>query len=208
MPSIYLEKVVLLTHKHKYIFMKYRILIIALVLVVITAGVFVYIKSQTKQEPKQNVQELRTQRDISEIRKFADSPDLAVRYDSESKSSNGKIIPVSVYIAGADQYEMDTNGKIIGFRSRELPIGSESEKIVDNTPLYNQQELETMAKQFIAKNASDVNLDALTLNQSTKGTNYFFRWEDKSQKTAEGYPFIQIGFSQGGTLLNYTNAIR
>ncbi|KKQ46132.1 MAG: hypothetical protein US63_C0006G0009 [Candidatus Moranbacteria bacterium GW2011_GWC2_37_8] len=188
--------------------MKNKILIIALVLVVVAVGVLAYNKSQTKQEPKQTAQELRVQRDISEIRKFADTPDLSVQYENESKSSNGMVVPVGVYMAGADRYEVDANGKIIEFGSRNLPIGNESEKIVDNTSRYTQQELEAMAKQFITKNTPDVYLDALSLSKNIKGTNYFFRWEDKSQKTIEGYPFIQVGFSQGGTLLNYTNTLR
>ncbi len=187
--------------------MKYKILIIALVLVVVVVGVLAYKNSQTKQEPKQTFQESRIQRDVSIIRKFADSTDLAVQYESNGKSSNGKNVPIRIYISGSDRYEVDANGKIVEFGSRNLPIGSENEKIVDNTPRYKQQELEIMVGQIIAKNAPDVNLDGLTLNKSNKGTNYFFRWEDKSQKTTEGYPFIQIGFSQGGTLLNYINAL-
>jgi hypothetical protein len=186
--------------------MKYKILIIALVLAVIAVGALAYKRSKTKREPKQSAQELRIQRDILEIRKFTDSSDLPVQFESESKSSNGLNVPVSVYTASADRYEVDANGKIVEFSSRDLPVGSENKKVIDNTPRYNQQELEAMARQFIAKN-TNVNLDSLIPNHGNKGTNYFFRWEDKSQKTAEGYPFIQVGFSQGGTLLNYTNAL-
>lgn len=75
--------------------MKYKILVITLVLVVASVGALAYKKSQTKREPKQTAQEIRIQRDILEIRKFADSLELAVQYESESKSSNGKTIPVS-----------------------------------------------------------------------------------------------------------------
>jgi hypothetical protein len=187
--------------------MKYKLLIIALVLAVVAVGALVYKKSQTKQEPKQTAQELRIQRDISAIRKFADSSDLAVQYESASKSSNGKTVPVNVYIASADRYEVDASGKIIEFGSRNLPIGSENEKKYDNTPRYNPQELESLAKQLITKNAPSVNLEKLTTNHSNKSTNYFFRWEDRSQKTTEGYLYIQVGFSQGGTLLGYINTL-
>lgn len=183
--------------------MKNKILIFALFSVVVIVGFWVY----QKQEPKQTIQESRIQRDISAIRKFYDSSDLAVQFESESKSSNGVVVPVNVYIAGSDRYEIDANGKIIEFGSRNLPIGSENEKITGNSTRYNQQELEVLAKQFV-RNASDVNLDKLIFTQNTKGANYFFRWEDKSQKSSEGYPFIQIGFSQGGTVLNYINALR
>jgi uncharacterized protein YxeA len=190
--------------------MKKLILIIALFLIIIAVGIFVYEKNQIK-ESQQTAQDLRIQRDISAIRKFADSADLAVQYESESKSSNGEKVPVGIYIAGSDRYEVDVNsGKIIEFGSRNLPIGSENEKKYDYTARYNQQELKTKAKQFIAENA-DIDLDKLTLiegNKELNGTkNYFFRWEDKSQKTTEGYPFIQVGFTQGGTLISYTNTL-
>ena len=187
--------------------MKNKILIISLLLIVAFAGMLTYKKSSMKQESKQTTQELKIQRDISEIRKFADSSDLTVQYESESRSSNGENVLVSVYIAGADRYEVNSTGKIIEFGSRNLPIGSENEKKYDNTPRYNFQELEIMAKQFIVKNASDANLDSLTSNHNNKGTNYFFRWEDRSQKTTEGYPFIQVGFTQGGTMTSYINTL-
>jgi hypothetical protein len=187
--------------------MKNKILIVTLILVFVVIGIFAYKIESLKQEPKQTAQESRIQRDISEIRKFANSLDLAVQYDSDSKSSNGNNVPVGIYLAGADQYEVDASGKVVEVGSRNLPIGSENEKKYDNTPRYNAQELEAMARQLIAKNASDVNLEKLTLTKGNKDTNYFFRWEDKSQKTSEGYPYIQVGFSQGGTLLGYINTL-
>jgi len=186
--------------------MKNKIWIMVAILLIVIVGMWIYWKKQTEQKPMQSAQELRIQRDILEIRKFADSADLAVQFESDSKSSNGEIVPVNVYIAGANQYEIDTIGKIVEFRSRDLPVGSENEKVVDNTPRYFQQDLEKMARQLIAKNVA-VNLDNLTPNHGIKGTNYFFKWEDRTRKTSEGYPFIQVGFSQGGSLLNYINAL-
>ncbi len=179
-----------------------------LLLAVVAVGILLYGK---KQNPKQSPQELRMQRDISEIRKFAGSANLAVQFESESKSSNGLNVPVNIYYSGADRYEIDANGKIVEFSSRNLPIGSENEKVINNDPRYSQQDLENMARQFIIKNASEVGLEKLTLDQNIKESgsikNYFFRWEDKARKTTEGYPFIQVGFSQGGTLLNYVDTL-
>lgn len=186
--------------------MKNKIWIMVLILHIVIVGMWIYWKKQTEQKPMQSAQELRIQRDISEIRKFADSADLAVQFESESKSSNGLNVPVNIYYAGSDQYEIDTMGKIVEFRSRNLPIGSENEKTIDNTPRYSQQDLENMARQFIT-NSTDLNVDSLTPNHGVKGTNHFFKWEDRTRKTSEGYPFVQIGFSQGGTLLNYVNTL-
>ena len=64
-----------------------------------------------------------------------------------------------------------------------------------------------MSRQFIVKNIPSVNFANLSSNHGQKGSNYFFRWEDRSKKTTEGYPFVQVGFSQGGTLINYVDAL-
>jgi hypothetical protein len=191
-----------------------KVLILVSILVIIIAGALVYFKKQTGKksiQPKQSTQstqELRIQRDILAIRKFAESSDLAVQYDSDSKSSYDEKISVGIYFAGADQYEVDSrDGRIIQFGTRSLPVGSENEKIVDNSSKYTSKELEGMAREFIAKKAPNVNLETLNLSYDNKGANYFFKWEDRTSKTSEGYPFIQVGFSQGGTLLNYINAL-
>ena len=86
------------------------------------------------------------------------------------------------------------NNKIIQFGPRPLAIG-EKPKGLDTTARYSKEELETMARKFIAQNAPDVKLDNLTPNFGDKeGVNYFFRWENTSQEVEDIHPFIQVGF--------------
>ncbi|MFA6193464.1 MAG: hypothetical protein WC726_01180 [Parcubacteria group bacterium] len=148
------------------------------------------------------------QQAVSEIKKFADKQDLAVNYKNTSKSSYNAAVSAEIYTTDFDQYEVDTrNNNIIQFGPRPLNI-EEKSKEFDTTPRYSKAELETMARQFIAKNASAVKLEGLTPKIGDKeGVNYFFRWEDTSREIEDMHPFIQVGFSRGGSLLSYTNSL-
>ena len=145
---------------------------------------------------------------VTEIKKFADKQDMAVNYKSTSKSSYNAAVSAEVYTTDFDQYEVDArNNNIIQFGPRPLNI-EEKSKEFDTTPRYSKVELETMARQFIAKNASAIKLDGLTPRFGDKeGVNYFFRWEDTSREIEDMHPFIQVGFSRGGSLLSYTNSL-
>ena len=148
------------------------------------------------------------QKAVNEIKKFSGKSDLAVNYKATSKSSYNALVSAEVYTTDFDQYEVDArNNKIIQFGPKPLEIGQESKKF-DTTDRYSKAELETMARQFIAKNASEVNIDDLTQKFGDKdGVNYFFRWEDTSREIEDMHPFIQVGFSRGGDLLSYTNSL-
>lgn len=70
-------------------------------------------------------------------------------------------------------------------------------------------ELEQQAVSYI--NSVDTNLDLGNLqpNFSDKdGRNYFFRWEDPTKTLPDGMtPFVQVGLSSWGELLNYVNTL-
>jgi hypothetical protein len=148
------------------------------------------------------------QRAIDEIKKFADKEDLAVDYKYTSKSVYNAGVMEEVYTTDYDQYEVDVrNNRIIQFGPRPLGIGQEPKEF-DTTDRYSRSELETIARQFIAKNAPEVKLDGLTAKGGDKeGVNFFFRWEDTSREIEDMHPFIQVGFSRGGDLLSYTNTL-
>lgn len=148
------------------------------------------------------------QKAVDGIKKFAKKQDLAVNYRSTGKSVYNTNVPDELYIADLDQYEVDARtNRIIQFGPRPLNVG-EKGKEFDTTERYSKNELETMARQFIAANAPDVKLDDLTTRFGDKeGVNYFFRWEDTSQVIEDMHPFIQVGFTRGGDLLSYTNTI-
>jgi hypothetical protein len=145
---------------------------------------------------------------IASIRAFARQPDLPIEYKSTAKSSYNNNVLIEYYVVGTDYYEVDTRtNQIIQFGPASLPQG-ETPKSYDSTPRYTSQELEVMARTFIADRIG-VDVTKLTSNHGNKGgANYFFRWEDRTRKMNDGtYPFIQIGFTRGGDLLSYTNSL-
>lgn len=145
---------------------------------------------------------------VDEIKKFANKSDLALNYKNTTKSSYNAEVMSEIYTTDFDQYEVDSrNNSIIQFGPRPLAIGEKSKEF-DTTARYSKNELETMARQFIAKNAPDVKVDDLTAKFGDKeGINYFFRWEDTTREIEDMHPFIQVGFSRGGDLLSYTDSL-
>lgn len=148
---------------------------------------------------------------------------------------------VEVYYSHDYEYQIDPeNNKIYDVSIRGARAKDDSEETyMDNSPRYNQLQLEEMAKELVASQLPDVDLSELKLERGTKGTNFFFTWTGteamkKPTKDAKGYevcgdvsnpefyndqgapcimqyegmsrPSIQVGFTQGGQLLNYSNS--
>lgn len=148
-----------------------------------------------------------TQTEIASISEFSGRQDIDPQYVGPSTSSYDEGIPVHVYTVGPDQYELDArNGKVIQFGTRSLPVGNDA-GMGGITITTQTSDLESSARQFIQKNISEVNFDTLTPNHGDKGENRFFRWEDRSRNTSEGYPFVEVGFSQKGLLIGYVNTL-
>lgn len=145
---------------------------------------------------------------ITSIRSFAQKPDLPVEYKSTAKSSYNSEVLAEYYVVGPDYYELDTRtNQVIQFGPAPLPW-SEKPKQYDTTPRYTPEQLEALARTFIAERTK-VDLTQLTPNHGDKGgVNFFFRWEDRTRARPDGsYPFIQVGFTRGGDLLSYTNSL-
>ncbi|MDQ5826167.1 MAG: hypothetical protein M3441_18395 [Chloroflexota bacterium] len=166
---------------------------------------------------------------VANIRAFAKNPSLPVVYHSTAKA-HGKsgLTSVEIYYAGQDQYVVSRQSNKV-LQAGERPRGqNEPGKQYDMTPRYSQVQLEAMARTFIAEHAPDVELTTLAPNHGSKGavgptvkngaysagvtsdTNYFFRWEDLSGTVptdGRDVPFIQVGFTVGGTFLSYHNGI-
>lgn len=141
------------------------------------------------------------------IQLFAED-DMAVEYKFTSKSSYNWDVPVEIYYAGTNQYEIDArNNTIIQFGPRPLTASDPQPKELTATLRYTKEQLELMAKKFIAKRV-DVDIAKLVSVYGDKeGINYFFRFEDRSRKIEDMYPFIQVGFSREGELISYTNSL-
>lgn len=94
---------------------------------------------------------------------------------------------------------------IIEITPKDLPQGSEL------TPLapLGEKELEQKARAFVALASPKVNLDGLTFAMTSKVETFFFRWEDHTKVLDDGssYPYVQVGFSRDGELLNYYNTL-
>lgn len=158
---------------------------------------------------------------IEAIRAFAKDPALDVHYGQSGKMPYGTpdgndTVLVETYYAGLDQYVVlpSAGNKVIQYGER-LRAANEAPRPVDTTARYTQAQLEQMARTFIAERLPGLDLSRLTANGGNKqggtGTNYFFRWEDRSAGPG-GYvdglpPLVQVGFSTGGTLLSYQNTL-
>ncbi len=150
------------------------------------------------------------QQAIAAIRNFANDPKLKVTYQDIGASSYNSALLSEIYITKYDQYEVDVrNNHIIQFGPRPIPVSEGlQDKEADTTDRYTKAELEVKAREFIAKNAPDVQLDTLSAHVGAKeDTHCFFRWEDTTREIEGMHPFIQVGFSRGGDLLSYTNSL-
>ncbi|QLG69722.1 MAG: hypothetical protein CH104c_0491 [Candidatus Woesebacteria bacterium] len=99
--------------------------------------------------------------------------------------------------------DVQTN-KVLEVYMRPKEVG-EPAAFEDMTPRYNQAQLEAMARKLVDAQNLGVDLDSLQLERGQKVGTYFFRWT--GEKTSEGQrPFIQVGLTQGGQLIGYTNA--
>jgi hypothetical protein len=90
-----------------------------------------------------------------------------------------------------------------------IEIVREDEWNINVDPIFSSKELEAKGREFISIVAKDTNLDVLTPSFGNKsGEMFFFKWEDHSRfLSGKITPFILIGFSQGGDLLNYVNTL-
>ncbi len=117
-------------------------------------------------------------------------------------------VAVEKYATEKYSYSVDiTTGQILEI----MPVDStrfRHETDPDSRSLTTS-ELEKTAVTTIKTIAPDLDISSLQANFSDKdGRNYFFRWEDPTKTLPDGMtPFIQIGLSSEGELLNYVNTI-
>jgi len=179
-------------------FKRNAIILTSLLIAIILAGFFIVKNSRSNSEPTKQ------EKAVAEIRKFMGDENLKVQYANPSKFAYGSNINEDIYVSEFDQFEIDSKtGKLLQFGPKPS-----SSKSYDESPRYTESELEAMAKDYIAKNAPEVNLANVTPNNGNKEQeHYFFRWEDRGNKTTDGYSFVQVGFSRGGSILSYINTL-
>lgn len=97
----------------------------------------------------------------------------------------------------------DTN-KVLEVYMRAKEKG-EPQAFEDMTPRYTEAQLEQQARKLVEAQNLGVDLNSLQLEKGHKVGTYFFMWY--GQKNSEGQtPRIQVGLTQGGQLIGYTNA--
>ena len=75
---------------------------------------------------------------------------------------------------------------------------------------YSEDKLQTLARDYIAKVAGEIDLDTLTSVVANKeGRVFFFRWEDSSTSLEDGTaPFVQVAISSlDGKVRHYVNTL-
>jgi WD40-like Beta Propeller Repeat len=153
--------------------------------------------------------EAQRQAAIANIRSCLGKPDLMVEYKSTARSTYRYDLTSEFYLNGGDSIEVDTRtNQVVQIGPAAQPPGV-TPKPLDFTPRYTPEQLQAMARAFIAR-CANVDLSKLAYNQGEKGggPNYFFRWQNETPpKPAEGYPFIQVGYSRGGDFLSFGNTL-
>jgi|GEM_PF-4773061 len=180
-----------------------KLIVSAVVIVVfMVAGFFIILKNKSNSEPTKQ------EKATLEIRSFMNDDSLKIQYANESKFAYDENIDEDIYISEFDQFEVNSKtGEILQFGPKPSVVGGK-QKAYDYSNKYTEAELEKMAKDFITSHNPKIKLNELIANGGNKEeTNYFFRWEDRTRRVDGAYPFIEVGFTNGGSILSYVNAL-
>jgi len=163
-----------------------------------------------------------------------------IKYSNVVGLNNDPTHKVEIYYSQDYEYQIDpVDNKIYDVSIRGARAKNDPEETyMDNTPRYNQAQLEEMATEFIKDQLPDVDLSKLKLERGAKIDNFFFTWTgDESmrkplkdpkgfkvcgdvsnpefyengagcimQKKSMSLPSIQVGFTQGGQILGFSNS--
>jgi len=147
------------------------------------------------------------------IREFAGNPDLVIEYGATVPNPNVNGQMVELYSAGGVQYWVDPQSDVVRQMIVMDPLVLTKS---DTNTEYSIQESEAQVRDFLEKNCicfKDVE-DELEFQVGKKSVEgkpsvRFFRWEVASRATDiyDLPPFIQVGISSNGIVVNYTDFI-
>ena len=142
-------------------------------------------------------------------------PDFAVEIIQNIEGNNTKInFSTDMIFSGSGgpnfspiTYETDSTYYTIDSHSRQLvgiaPIIRPAAG--EGLPL---KDLETLAREIIAKFSPDIRLNQLTFDHKSKAGIHFFQWTDTDSKFPNGtHPFIEITLTGKGELFRYINTV-
>ncbi len=133
-------------------------------------------------------------------------PKQSVKYGGRPGAVQGfKKLGAETYYSEDYLFTVDVQtNKLIEVYLRPREVG-EPAAFEDMTARYDQAQLEATARKLVEAQNLGVDLNSLQLERGQKVGTYFFRWS--GQKNSEGQtPYIQVGLTQGGQLIGYTNA--
>jgi len=165
------------------------------------------------------------ERVVSAIRDFLEMPTAEVEYECNNafySLEEDRLIPAKgeTYTVGMTYFVVDSATNYVlqvdetpgtwGYKTDGSRWFSD-QKDYDYSANYSQEEIEQIAKGFIAKHPSaigNIDLGKLTLEIGKKDSgngrvNYFFTWRGESTET----PNISIAFTSGGQLINFSNEL-
>ena len=150
---------------------------------------------------------------LAAIREFAGNPALAVEYGATVPNPNVSGQMVELYSAGGVQYWIDPQSDIVRQMIVMDPLMlTKSDRNIE----YSPHESEAQARDFLEKNCVcfenvEDELEFQIGNKSVEGepSVRFFRWEVANHVTDKHDlpPFIQVGVSSNGIIVNYTDFI-
>lgn len=128
---------------------------------------------------------------------------------------------VQVWVASVGAGFMDPSAPRFDYRGYQTSdsyytLDGQTHRIIAINPIkapviqdgLSPQELEKLARDLILRASPEINLDALTPEYGAKISNHFFRWTDTNKQFTDGsHPYIQVGLTGKGELLNYINTI-
>lgn len=128
-------------------------------------------------------------------------PKQVVQYGGRTTQVQGHpTISTESYYSQDYAYVVDyQTGKLLDVTIRAHEKG-EPDWFMDLTPRYTEAQLEQMAKDFIADQKLGVDLNSLKADHGKKVGTFFFNWY------GENGDHLQVGYTQGGQLISYTNA--
>lgn len=114
-----------------------------------------------------------------------------------------ELAQVEYYQSNENIYTYEINSGVIVELIPKMVVGNQitSEQL-------STTELQKKALLMIDQFAGKVDFETLTYHLGRKGDNYFFRWENQTKKMSSGmFPFLQVGLTVQGSLLNYVNTL-